>query len=68
MTMDSSADSQEKRKKTTEISDLSETSVTDGQAGDVKGGSLIIPCIRVIVPCVHPSVPCIRPAPGIRGS
>lgn len=56
------------RKKSTEITDLPDQSVGDEQAGDVKGGASIVPCVRTIVPCVKPGVPCIRQSPGIRGN
>lgn len=44
--------------KSTEISDLS------AEGDEVKGGSLIVPCVRnrQIIPCVKPGeiIPCIR--------
>jgi hypothetical protein len=55
------------RKKTTEITDLPDPALGDEQAGDVKGGATIIPCVKTIVPCVKTYIPCIKTTP-IRGT
>ena len=56
------------RKKTTEITDLPDPALGDEQAGDVKGGATIVPCVRTIIPCVKPGIPCIRQSPTIKGT
>ncbi len=54
MSSDSGSAPSGKRRKTTEITDLPDPSVGESRAEDVKGGSLIIPCVRTIIPCIKP--------------
>ena len=64
MSSDSGSTPSGTRRKTTEISDLPDSGVDDAQAGDVKGGGLIVPCVRTIQPCIKPAIPCIRNIPS----
>ncbi len=66
MSTDSGSTPSEKRTKTTQITDLPDPAIDQGEAGDVKGGATIVPCVRTIVPCIKTIIPCIRPAPGGR--
>lgn len=64
MSSDSGSAPSGKRTKTTEITDLADAGVGDEQAGGVKGGSTIVPCVKTIVPCIKPFIPCIRNLPS----
>jgi hypothetical protein len=64
MAADSGSAPSGKRTKTTEIVDLPDAAVDDTSAGNVKGGSTAVPCLKVGVPCIKPSVPCIRNLPS----
>ena len=64
MSSDSGSAPSGKRTKTTEIVDLPDAAVDDTNAGDVKGGATIVPCVRTVIPCVKPYIPCIRNLPS----
>ena len=61
MSADSDSAPSDKRKKTTEVNDLPDAPVNEGDAADVKGGATSVPCIKQGIPCVRHVDPCFRP-------
>ncbi len=61
MASDAESVSPSKAKKPTEITDLPDASVNSDEAGEVKGGGTIVPCISPAIPCIRSIVPCVRP-------